>query len=169
MCVTATILAASALVSSAVGTAASISSAKANAAMQKYTIDEQNKQLKEEREIAKLQAQEAEAARLEEFRRQRAANLSAIAASGVGQNISFLEGIAPAEERALRTDLSNIRMGNLTQTNRLADQIRVNQLSRQVVGINARNQIIGAAAGFVGDVATIGTTYNKTKTPSAGG
>lgn len=163
MCVTATILAASALVSSAVGTAASISSAKANARMQKYTIDEQNKQLKEEREIAKLQAQEAEAARLEEFRRQRAANLSAIAASGVGQNISFLEGIAPAEEKALRTDLSNIRMGNLTQTNRLADQIRVNQLSRQVAGINARNQIIGAAAGFVGDVAKIGTDYKKYK------
>ena len=169
MCVTATVLAAAALVSSAAGTAVSISSAKNNARMQKFAIDQQNKQIQEEREIAKLQAQEAEVARLDEFRRQRAANLSAIAASGVGQNISFLEGIAPAEERALRTDLRNIRMGNLTQSNRLADQIRVNQLSRQVVGINARNQAIGAVAGFVGDVSTIGTTYNKTKTPSAGG
>jgi hypothetical protein len=163
MCISAAVIAGAALVASATGAAVSISSAKTNARMQKYSIDQQNKQIKEDREIALLQAQEAEAARLEEFRRQRAANLAAVAGSGVGQNISFLEGIAPAEERALRLDLRNIRMGNLMQRNRMADQIKVNQLSRQVAGINARNQTIGAVAGFVGDAASIGNSYNDTR------
>lgn len=163
MCVTAAILAGAALVSSAAGTAVSISSAKANAKMQRYTLDLQKKQMNEDREIAKLQAQEAEAARLEEYRRQRAANQAAISASGIGENISFLQGIEPASERALKLDLRNLRMGEITQSNRIADQIKVNQLSRQAAGINARNQIIGAVAGFVGDAASTGSTYNKTK------
>lgn len=163
MCISAAVIAGAALVSSAVGTATSISSARTNAKMQKYTIDQQNKQLREDREIAALQAQEAEAARLDEFRRQRAANLAAVAASGVGQNISFLEGIAPAEERALRLDLRNIRMGDLMQRNRMADQIKVNQMSRQVAGINARNQTIGAVAGFIGDAAGAAKGYSDMK------
>lgn len=161
MCVTAAVLAGAALVSSAAGTVASISSAKANKRMQQYTLDMQKKQMNEEREIAKLQAQEAEAARLDEYRRTRAANEAAIAASGIGQNISFLQGIEPASERALKLDLRNIRMGDIMQRNRIADQIKVNQMSRQVASINARNQVIGAVAGFVGDAAKIGQTYKE--------
>lgn len=164
MCVTAAVLAGAALASSAVGTAVSISTANANKKMQQYQLDVQKKQLNEEREIAKLQAQEAEVARLEEFRRQRAANLSAIAASGVGQNISFLQGIAPAEEKARNLDLRNIRLGNLTQSNRIADQIKVNRLSFDTAGVNARNAVIGAVSGFVGDAASIVKDYNKSKT-----
>lgn len=169
MCISAAIIAGASLAASAVGTAASISSAKANAKMQKYQLEEQRKQLNEEREVARLQAMEAENARLEEFRRQRAANIAAIAASGVGENRSFLQGIAPAEDKALRLDLRNIRMGNLMMQNRLATQIRVNRLSQSVASVNARNQIIGAVAGFAGDAAMAGSTYNKTKTPSTGG
>lgn len=161
MCISAAVLAGLSLAASATGTVASISAAKTNAKMQRYQLDEQKKQLNEEREIARLQAMEAENTRLEEFRRQRAANLAAIAASGVGENRSFLQGIAPAEEKALRLDLRNIRMGNTMAENRLAAQIRVNRLSRDVAGINARNQIIGAAAGFIGDAASIGTNYKK--------
>lgn len=169
MCISAAIIAGASLAASAAGTAVSISSAKANAKMQKNQLEEQRKQLNEEREIARLQAMEAENARLEEFRRTRAANLAAIAASGVGENRSFLQGIAPAEEKALGMDLRNIRMGNLVNQNRLASQIRVNRLSQSVASVNARNQVIGALAGFAGDAASIGSSYNKTKTPSTGG
>lgn len=160
MCVTALVLASASMIA---GTATSISTAKANKRMQQYTLDVQRKQMNEEREIAKLQAQEAEAARLEEYRRTRAANEAAIAASGIGQNISFLQGIEPASERALKLDLRNIRMGDIMQRNRIADQIKVNQMSRQVASINARNQAIGAVAEGIGGIAGAYQTYQQTK------
>lgn len=160
MCVTALVLASASMIA---GTATSISTAKANKRMQQYTLDVQRKQMNEEREIAKLQAQEAEAARLDEYRRTRAANEAAIAASGIGQNISFLQGIEPASERALKLDLRNIRMGDIMQRNRIADQIKVNQMSRQVASINARNQAIGAVAEGIGGIAGAYQTYQQTK------
>lgn len=160
MCVTALVLASASMIA---GTATSISTAKANKRMQQYTLDVQRKQMNEEREIAKLQAQEAEAARLDEYRRTRAANEAAIAASGIGQNISFLQGIEPASERALKLDLRNIRMGDIMQRNRIADQIKVNQMSRQVASINARNQTIGAIAEGIGGIAGAYQTYQQTK------
>lgn len=166
MCVTVAI-ATAALVSSAVGTAASISSANANKKMAQYQADIEKKQLEQEREIARAQAAEAEVARLDEFNRTRAANLAAIAASGVGQNMSFLQGIAGAEEQALALDLRNLRLGALVGENRMADQIKVNRVSRQVAGINATNQKIGAVAGFVNSAANIAnfaTTYGTPKT-----
>lgn len=166
MCVTAAVIAGASLAASAAGSAVSIRTAKANARNQRFELDLQNKQLSEERELARLQAIETENGRLEEFRRTRAANAAAIAASGVDENRSFLQGIAPAEERALARDLGNIRMGLATQTNRVADQIRVNRASRDIVGFNSRAQQFGAAAGFVaalGETASLNATY---RTPS---
>lgn len=160
MCVTALVLASASMIA---GTATSISTAKANKKMQQYTLDVQRKQLNEEREIAKLQAQEAEAARLDEYRRTRAANQAAIAASGIGQNISFLQGIEPASEKALKLDLRNIRMGDIMQRNRIADQIKVNQMSRQVASINARNASIGAVAEGITGIASAVQTYDASR------
>ena len=165
MCITAGILAVS-LLTTAVGTVASISSAKANAAMQKMQIDAQNKQIRQQQELARLQASEAEIARLDEFNRMRAANLASIAGSGVSQNQSYLQGISAAEDRALRLDLRNIRLGLGMGESRIADQIRVNAVSRQVVGINATNQIIGAVASGIGGVANSVQFYNTYKPPS---
>lgn len=169
MCVTATVLAAASLVAASAGTAVSISAAQANKRAQQTMLDEQRKQLNEEREIARLQAQEAEVERLNDFRRQRASNAAALAASGVRENISFLQGVMPAEERALRLDIGNIRMGDIAGQNRLASQIRVNRFSRDVAGFNAQAQSIGAIASLVGTAAQIGATYGQTKTPSGGG
>jgi hypothetical protein len=170
MCISAAAaLAAATLVAAGTSTAVSISSANANKRAQQTMLDEQQKQLKEEREIARLQAQEAEVERLNEFRRQRASNAAALAASGVRENISFLQGVMPAEERALRLDIGNIRMGDITGQNRLASQIRVNRFSRDVAGFNASMQKVGAVASFVGTVASVGSSYNQTKTPSGGG
>jgi hypothetical protein len=169
MCVTATVLAAASLVAASAGTAVSISAAQANKRAQQTMLDEQQKQLREEREIARLQAQEAEVERLNDFRRQRASNAAALAASGVRENISFLQGIMPAEERALRLDIGNIRMGDITGANRIASQIRVNRFSRDVAGFNAQAQSIGAVTSLIGTAAQIGASYNQIRTPSGGG
>jgi hypothetical protein len=169
MCVTATVLAAATLVAASAGTAVSISAAQANKRAQQTMLDEQQKQLREEREIARLQAQEAEVERLNEFRRQRSSNAAALAASGLRENISFLQGVMPAEERALRLDIGSIRMGDITGQNRIASQIRVNRFSRDVAGFNAQAQTIGAVASLVGTAAQVGASYNQTRTPSGGG
>lgn len=163
MCVSAAVLAAAALVAAGTSTVVSIASAEGNKRAQQSMLDEQQKQLKEEREIARLQAQEAEIQRFNEFRRQRATNAASLAASGVRENISFLQGIMPAEERALRLDIGSIRMGDIMGQNRIASQIRVNRLSRDVAGFNASMQKVGAVASFVGTAASIGKEYQKTK------
>ena len=167
MCVSAAVVAAASLVAKGVGAAASIGAANANKRAQHTILDEQRKQLNEEREFARIQAQESEIQRLNDFRRQRATNAAALAATGVRENISFLQGVMPAEERALRLDVGAIRMGDVTTQNRLASQIRVNRFSRDVAGYNASMQKIGAVAGFVGDLAQVGSAYNQTKTPTA--
>jgi len=169
MCVSAAVAAAVTLVAAGTSTVASIGAANANKRAQQTMLDEQQKQLKEEREIARLQAQEAEIERLNDFRRQRASNAAALAASGVRENISFLQGIMPAEERALRLDIGNIRMGDITGQNSIASQIRVNRFSRDVAGFNASMQKIGAVASFVGTAASVGSSFNQTATPSGGG
>jgi hypothetical protein len=167
MCVTATVLAAASLVSATAGTAVSIASAGANKRAQQTMLDEQQKQIKEEREIARLQAQEAEVERLNDFRRQRASNAAALAASGLRENISFLQGVMPAEERALRLDIGALRMGDIGTQNRLASQIRVNRFQRDVAGFNAGMQTIGALAGLAGSAASAVSNFQATKTPSS--
>jgi len=162
MCVSAAVAVAT-LAAAGTSTAASIGAANANKRAQQNMLDEQQKQLKEEREIARLQAQETEIERLNDFRRQRASNAAALAASGVRENISFLQGVMPAEERALRLDIGNIRMGDIAGQNRIASQIRVNRFSRDVAGFNATMQKVGAVASFVGTAASVGKEYQKTK------
>jgi hypothetical protein len=170
MCISAAAaLAAATLVAAGTSTAVSIGAANANNRAQQTMLDEQQNQLKEEREIARLQAQEAEIERLNDFRRQRASNAAALAASGVRENISFLQGVMPAEERALRLDIGNIRMGDIAGQNRIASQIRVNRFSRDVAGFNASMQKVGAVASFVGTAASVGSSYNQTKIPKPAG
>jgi hypothetical protein len=79
MCISATVLAVASLVTTAAGTAVSISAASANAAAQQDMLDLQRKQMREQMEVQALQAQEAATSRMEDFRRQRAANLAAMA------------------------------------------------------------------------------------------
>lgn len=163
MCITAAILAGASLVASGVGAMASISTAKANATLEEYRTEQQNKQLAENRELARIEALQAENARLEEFRRQRAANVAAIAGSGVSENRSFLQGIAKAEDKALRLDLKNLRMSATANENRIADQIKVNVMNASVARANAKTATVGAIAGFVKDSASIFKGYQDAK------
>lgn len=165
MCVTATILAAASLATAAAGTGLSIASANANAAAQEEQLQIQQKQYVEQLQTERLQAAEAEANRLSEFRRQRAANLAAMAASGLSENMSFLQGIAPAEKKALGIDLANIRLGLLGQESRMADEIRVNALSQSMVKANRSAAVAGSLINFASTATQIGSFYDTYRTP----
>lgn len=101
--------------------------AKSEADWQKYQLDIENKQLEADRKLQEANAAQVEAKRREDARKLRASNDAFIAGSGVGTNISFMEGIDPAAERALRSDISSLRLNTAAQTNRIADQIMVNK------------------------------------------
>jgi hypothetical protein len=164
MCVSAAIIAGVSLAASAVGTIATIDSNNYQAGMLKLQMDEQKSQLREQQKFEQLKAQEAELARLEDYRGLREANLLAIAGSGVGQNLSFLGGVSEADEKALRMDLSNIRLGMLGEQNRIANQIRVNDIDVRMAKSNAKSANLAAGIGFVKDATKIAKFYGDNKT-----
>lgn len=165
MCISATVLAVASVVTAAAGTAVSISAANAQASAQQQQLKLQQEQLRQERENQLMQTQQAEIARLREFNKQRASNLASLASMGLGMSMSYLQGTEAAEEQALRLDLSNLRLGYLTGSNRIADEIRVNKLSSQVVNYNKNAAIIGAGLNFVQSGINAANYYNNYNTP----
>lgn len=163
MCISATVIAAASLAAAAAGTAVSIDGAIKQAGYQQIQLAEQQKQMRMQREQERLSAMEAEVARLDEFNRQRSANLAALAASGIGQHMSFLQGIAPAEDRALNYDLRNIRIGLLGNENRIASDIRVNRLESRVAKSNKSRAIVGSLVDFAGSAVKAGSYYNDNR------
>lgn len=163
MCISAAIIAAASLAASAAGTIASIDNNNYQAGMLKLQMDEQRKQLREQQKFEQLRAQEAELARLREFRELREANYLAMAGSGVGQNMSFFQGAAEADAKALRLDLGNIRLGMLGEQNRIANQIRVNDIDVRMAKSNAKSANLAAGINFVKDATSIYDSYNKTR------
>jgi hypothetical protein len=162
MCIT---LLVASLVTTAAGTAAGIANAKYQAGMMKLQLDEQREQMRQEQKNLLMQAQEEELARLEEYRRNREASLLAMAASGVGQNMSFFQGIEKANERNLRRDLANIRLGFLEGNNRIAQQIRVNRTQLEIAQAEKRSAIFGSVLKGIGSAIDAGNVYNMTRTP----
>lgn len=169
MCISATVLAAASLATAAVGTAMTISSANAQASAEQERLKLERQQQMQQMEMERIQAMEAEAQRQEDFRRQRAANMAALASMGVGQSMSFDQGIAEAEERALRLDLSNIRLGLLGAENRLVDNIRINKLNSAIVSTNRKAAVLGAGIGFANSAINTASYYQTYKTPGSGG
>tara|TARA_R110000796_G_scaffold3212_6_gene12296 strand:- start:3164 stop:3745 length:582 start_codon:yes stop_codon:yes gene_type:complete len=172
MCVSAAVLAAAALVTAAVGTAATIDNANYQRGMAGLQLAQQRDEMREQRKDIQLQAQEAEAARLEEYRNQREANLLALAGSGTGQNMSWLQGIDPANEKALKHDLANIRLGLAGGENRLAQQIRVNKTQDLIADKTRDAQIFGSVIDFAGQALGTASYYNSyapgAKVPAGG-
>ncbi|CAB4152610.1 hypothetical protein UFOVP616_22 [uncultured Caudovirales phage] len=163
MCVTAVVLAGASLAASAAGTIATIDNNNYQAGMLQLQMDEQRNQLREQQKFEQLKAQEAELARLEDYRGLREANLLAVAGSGVGQNLSFLSGVSASDEKALKMDLGNIRLGMLGEQNRIANQIRVNDIDVRMAKSNAKSANVAAGIGFLKDATKIASTYGKTK------
>lgn len=165
MCVTA-IIAGVSLLSSAVGTVSSIQSANANAANARYQADLETKQLNEQRRTAEIQALEQENERAAEFRRQKSANFAALGASGLGEHISFFQGMEPASQEAYLKDVRNVRLNLVQRKASIADQIEVAGYGAKVAKSNAGAAKLGAVTGFLTDAAGAANFYQTNKTPS---
>lgn len=104
--------------------------AEGEANFRNYQIGEQNKQLEEDRKLVQLQALEQENARRDRSRQIKATNEAFLAGSGVSESLSF-EAIDQAANKALSTDIQNIRLSGQVSSARLADQIAVNRVEQQ--------------------------------------
>jgi hypothetical protein len=124
-----------------VGAASTSAAAESEAAWKNYQLDVQNQQLKDEQDMTMLKAQQIEGARLEQERRLRAVNEASIAASGVSENTSYLEGAQKYNDRQARQDIATLRLNSADQVNRIAQQITVNK---------AEGQFATAKAAFTG-------------------
>jgi hypothetical protein len=98
--------------------------AQSEADWRNYQLEVQNRQLAEDQELTRIQALETENKRLDQ-------NEAFLAGSGVGESRSFLQGVEPQGERALRQDVASLRLQSATQINRIADQIAVNKAEGQ--------------------------------------
>ncbi len=168
MCISATVLAAASLATAAVGTAIQIDATNAQTDAQNAMARLQQQQMESQAQAQRLQALEAEAARLEDFRRQRAANLAALASMGLSENRSFLDGIEPSNERALQFDLRNLRLGMLGQESRLADEIRVNRAGVSMNNANRSASNFGSMISLAGSAIGAAQFNSMYGTPGGG-
>jgi len=128
--------------------------AESEAAFRNYQIEIQNRQLAEDKKQAEIQALQQENARQDASRRARATNEAFIASSGVGENISFLQGADVVAEKNLRTDVASLRLNAVIGQNRIADQIMVNKAEGQFAtakaGMTSQAAWTGAVTSTVG-------------------
>jgi hypothetical protein len=162
MCITAAVAAAS-LVVSAAGTIVAIDAANYQNSMTQLQLEEQRKQYRQEQKNQRLQAQEAEIERLRAYREQREENLLALAGSGAGQSMSFMQGISQQSDKNLRRDLANIRMGFLGGQNRIAQQIRVNKTQSMISNAQQDTAVLSAGINFASEALSIGNFYEQNR------
>lgn len=172
MCVSAAVIAAVTVVTSAVSMGSSIASANANKRSARYTGELERKQMNERAKIERLAAMEAENARRADFAATRSRALAAIGASGLSDNISYFQGIAGDEQDQFLRDVRNIRLGMVQDEANLRDGLAASRYGVKIAGFNAKQTKIGAvaqfakaamsAASFYGDAQT-GNTSNMIK------
>ena len=63
-------------------------------------------------------------------------------------------------------DLSNIRLGMLGEQNRIANQIRVNDIDVRMAKSNAKSANVAAGIGFLKDVTKAASFYGENSAPS---
>jgi hypothetical protein len=128
--------------------------AESEAAYRNYQIEIQNRQLAEDKKQAEIQALQQENARQDASRRARATNEAFIASSGVGENISFLQGAEVVADQNLRRDVASMRLNAAIGQNRIADQIMVNKTEGQFATAKAGMTSQGAYIGAVTNIAS---------------
>lgn len=169
MCVTALVAAGAAIAAKGVSTVASISSAKGNKKAALYKAKLEQKQIEEQRRTAQIQAMDTENQRAAAYEQAKASSLAAIGAAGIGEHMSFIQGMDPNQRKQLARDVMNTRL-NLAQTeSSLADQVGVTEASKSMAKFNAKMQTIGAAADFVQTVGETVAMVNRGGTPKSGG
>jgi hypothetical protein len=164
MCVSAAVVAGVSLFTAAAGTALSISNANYQAGLAEIQLQEQRDALRQQSENLRLQGMEQELERIRAFEENRARNLAALAATtGFGQNQSYLQGVEKAEDKALKTDLTNIRLGIAGEQNRVAGQIRSTQFESKVNRANRNAAVTGSLLNFASSAVSAGQTYRTNK------
>jgi len=148
---------------------ASVKSANANAANAAYQFRVQAKQADEQRRSIEIQALQQENARTEEFARARSSALAAIGASGIGEHISFFQGIDPDQQDAWLRDVRNVRLNLTQQRVSLADQVQVAEFGARMGKFNAHVQKVGAVVDFVNTAMSAASFYGNNKTPAPKG
>jgi hypothetical protein len=166
MCVSAAVIAGVALLGSAVSAVSTISSANADQANREFANQLKEKQLRERRQLEELSAIETENARRDEFSQTRSAALAALGASGVSENISFFQAVDPEQQAALARDVRNVRLGFVSESSSIADQIRVGAYDTVIGGYNTKMKKVGAVGDFVQSAASAANFYETNKTPS---
>lgn len=164
MCVTA-VLAAVAVVAAAGGMMAKIQQANGMKANASYQRDVQNKQAQEARDTARIQALEQENARTSEFERARSSAMAAIGASGLGDHISFFQGIDNEAQSAYLRDVRNVRLNLVQQQSTIADQVQVNNFSARIAKSNAGAMKLGAVAEFAQSAMSAASFYKSNASP----
>jgi hypothetical protein len=167
MCITiATMIVGAAIsaASSIYGAAASSAAAQTESNFKNYQLEMQNRQLKDEQDMVRLKAQQTENERMEQSRRLRAVNEASIAASGVGENLSYLQGVEDYNDRTARQDIATLRLNSADQVSRIADQIQVNKVEGQFA--TAKSKMTSQAAwttGVLNAGASLVNGYNSYK------
>lgn len=175
MCISAAVLAVGSLVASTAVTAVgSIVNARQasdiayqEADYRSKQLQVQNTQLIEDMRLAEVQAMQQENERQDQARRLRAANDAFIAGSGVGENISYMQGTDKANDLAVRQDVANLRLQSAVQRGRIVDQIGVNRMENQFAyrkaALTSRQATTNAFFNTATSVANNAYSYAKLK------
>lgn len=170
MCVSAAVIAGVSLATAAVSTVMQIDNANYQHKMLLLQQQEQLKQLTGQRVDAEQAGLEAQLNRIEEFERQRQSNLAAMAAqTGFGTNMGYFQGTRQAEEKALKYDLNNIRLGVLGEQNRITGQERQIGFQRNVSSANRKSAVFGSLMNFASSAVGTAYQYDQLRTPTGGG
>lgn len=143
--------------------------AKSQAAFGSYQNEIMNQQLRQEARNAEIQQIGEENRRLADARSLAASNRAQLAAYGVGENISFLGGLTPADTRSLRTSIQDIRLSGATSQSRIADQIAVNRASSANASAGVRQQMWSSIGSTIAGAANAYSYYNAYRTPNTAG
>lgn len=160
MCISAAIVAGVAIASSAVQYVSTTQTINANMSMAKYEGQLRDKELTDRANVERLAALEAENIRRDDYARGRSAAFAVMGASGIGENISFFQGIDPESNAAFLRDVRNIRLGLVQQQSVERDQRQANAYGVRIAKANAGAQRIGAVASLGADVAKAASYYN---------
>lgn len=168
MCITMALAAASVAIGG-VGAISGIGAANANKKAQIQQLKLQNRQLREQAAMEGIASANEEFAKALDFEAGRSASLAAIGASGVGENISFFQGLDPANKAAFSRDVANLRLNLTAKEGSISDQIGVNDVGMKVAKINANASKVGAVTDFMQTAMSAASFYSQYRTPARAG
>lgn len=168
MCFTATLAGSMLLGSAASSLVSSLVSSKAEYRETKYVERLKQKQLSEQAEVTRLAAAQQELSRGRQYMSERSSALAAIGASGLGDHISFFQGLEPSNRDQFNDEVRAIRLNLTHEESQIADSIQVSEFTSKMAKFNMRMSQVGAAHQFATDVASAFAFYGANASGGAG-